>query len=62
MYQNQQTLTFDMEGDVVLIFCDRLCVPNVIRLRHLIMEDAHHSRYFITPGSTNMYHDIMEIY
>lgn len=51
-----------MEGDVVLIFCGGLYVPNVLRLRHLIMDDAHHSHYFITPGSTNMYHDIMEIY
>ena len=60
--QNQQILAFDIAGDRVLRYSGRLCVPNVAGLPHQIMEEAHHSRYSIHPGSTKMYHDIKEIY
>jgi len=60
--QDQQSLALDIVGDGVLRYNGRLCVPNVAGLRHRIMEEAHHSRYSIHPGSTKMYHDIKEIY
>ncbi|KAH0746170.1 hypothetical protein KY285_007827 [Solanum tuberosum] len=60
--QNQQTLAFDIAGDGVLRYSDRLCVTNVAGLSHRIMEKAHQSRYSIHPGSMKMYHDIKDIY
>ena len=39
----------------VLYYQDRLCVPDVRELKDEILADAHHSRYSIHPGSTNMY-------
>ena len=60
--QDQQSLAFDIAEDGVLRYSGRLCVPNVAGLRHRIMEEEHHSRYSIHPGSTKMYHDIKEIY
>ncbi|XP_070039498.1 uncharacterized protein [Nicotiana tomentosiformis] len=39
-----------------------LCVPDVAGLRDRIMSDAHYLWYSIHPGSTNMYHDIKDVY
>ena len=40
----------------------RLCVPNVYDLRNQILEEAHGSHYSIHPDSTNMYHDLREVF
>ena len=39
-----------------------LCAPTIDDLRSNIILEAHGSRYSIHPGSTNMYHDLKEIY
>ena len=49
---------FELAQNGVLYFQNRLCVPNTGGLRKRIMEEAHHSRYSIHPGSTKMYHDL----
>ena len=59
---DQQSLSYDIVGDEVLRYNSQLCVWNVSRLSYQIMEEAHHSRYSIHPGSTMMYHDIKKIY
>ncbi|XP_070050895.1 uncharacterized protein [Nicotiana tomentosiformis] len=53
---------FDITRDGVLRYRGRLCVPNVAGLRRQVMGKTHYSRYSIHPGTTNMYHDIREIY
>ncbi|XP_047260772.1 uncharacterized protein LOC124894066 [Capsicum annuum] len=53
---------FRLTQDGVLYCQNRLCVPDVNRLRRRIMEEAHHSRYSIHPGSTKMYHDLKGVF
>ena len=43
----------DAEG--VIWFKDRLCVPNVLSIRELILKEAHEIAYSIHPGSEKMY-------
>ncbi|WVZ97571.1 hypothetical protein U9M48_043097 [Paspalum notatum var. saurae] len=38
----------------------RICVPNVDRIRKLILSKAHDTAYSIHPGSTKMYYDLKE--
>ena len=59
---NQRFEVFSQEGDGVLHYQGRLCVPDVGELRHHILEEAHNSRYSIHPGATNMYRDLREVY
>ncbi|KAH0658081.1 hypothetical protein KY289_026829 [Solanum tuberosum] len=56
----QKVLAFEQEGDGVLRYQGRLCVPMVDGLQERIMEEAHSSRYSIHPGSTKMYRDLRE--
>jgi hypothetical protein len=48
----------DAEG--ILWFKERLVVPKGEVLKKKILDEAHTSRYFIYPGSTKMYHDLMQ--
>ncbi|WVZ97565.1 LOW QUALITY PROTEIN: hypothetical protein U9M48_043091 [Paspalum notatum var. saurae] len=40
--------------------CEEICVPNVDRIRKLILSKAHDTVYSIHPGSTKMYYDLKE--
>ena len=53
---------FSQEGDGVLRYQGRLCVPDADDLRRKILEEAHASRYCIDPRATKMYHNLREIY
>ena len=59
---NQRVEFFSQEGDGVLRYQGRLCVPDVAELRKHILLEAHNSRYSIHPGYTKMYHDMREVY
>ena len=52
--------TEDEQGTVW--FRNRICVPDIDRLRELILKEAHDSAYSIHPGSTKMYQDLKEKY
>ncbi|WVZ75478.1 hypothetical protein U9M48_023524 [Paspalum notatum var. saurae] len=43
-----------------LWYKNRICVPNVDRIRKLILSKAHDTAYSIHPGSTKMYYDLKE--
>ncbi|XP_069154633.1 uncharacterized protein [Solanum lycopersicum] len=58
----QRVIDFEQGGDVVLRYQRRLCIPRVDGVQERILEEAHSSRYFIHPGSTNMYQDLREVY
>ena len=45
-------------GDGVLMFGNRLCVPNVVNLRRDILEESHCSTFAMHPGVTKMYRDL----
>ncbi|EOY32328.1 Uncharacterized protein TCM_040115 [Theobroma cacao] len=53
---------FRFGEDNVLMFRDRVCVPEENQLRQAIMEKAHSSTYALHPGSTKMYRTIRENY
>ncbi|KAJ8637477.1 hypothetical protein MRB53_011744 [Persea americana] len=42
----------------VLYFRDRLCVPAQEDLKQVVMFEAHHTRYYVHPGSTKMYRNL----
>ena len=41
---------------------DRLVVPSNEELRRKILNEAHHSKLSIHPGSNKMYHDLCHLY
>nr|XP_016433949.1 PREDICTED: uncharacterized protein LOC107760417 [Nicotiana tabacum] len=51
-----------VESDGVLRMGDRLCVADVDGSRHVILKEAHNTKYTIHPGSTKMYHDLKQFY
>ena len=61
-FYNQRVEVFSQEGDGVLLYQGRLCVPYVSELRKHILAEAHNSTYFINPGTTKMYCDVQEIF
>ncbi|WMV13806.1 hypothetical protein MTR67_007191 [Solanum verrucosum] len=61
VYQ-QRVEVFSQEGDRVLCYQGRLCVPNVGELRQHILVETHKSRYSIHPGATKMYRDLWEVF
>ncbi|KAL8107856.1 hypothetical protein AgCh_024313 [Apium graveolens] len=40
----------------------RIWIPNVVELKHEILQEAHNLRFLIHPGSTKMYQDLKESY
>ncbi|WVZ52349.1 hypothetical protein U9M48_003420 [Paspalum notatum var. saurae] len=51
---------FKEEEQGTLWYKNRICVPNVDRIRMLILSEAHDTAYSIHPGSTKMYYDLKE--
>ena len=46
----KELLGFQVDEQGKLWYDDRICVPKDEALRRLIMDEAHHSAYFIHPG------------
>src|SRR3954462_10296976 len=44
----------------IVWFGNRICVPNKIELKNLILQEAHDTPYSIHPGGTKMYQDLKE--
>ena len=51
----QKVMTFKLEGDCVLRYQGRLCVPRVDEFQESIMEEAHNSTQSIHLGFIKMY-------
>ena len=49
---------FQLSPDGVIVFKDRLCVPEIRDLREEILTEAHNTPYTIHPGTTKMYKDL----
>ncbi|MCI40457.1 hypothetical protein A2U01_0061690, partial [Trifolium medium] len=49
---------FSIATDGAILYNGRLCVPNDVELKHLIMSESHKSGFSIHPGSTKMYQDL----
>jgi hypothetical protein len=53
---------FRVDEQGTLWYKKRLCVPEVKKIRELILHEAHDSTYSTHPGSTKMYHDLKSRY
>jgi hypothetical protein len=53
---------FKIADDGVLRYRGRLCVPDNLDIRDIILKKAHRSLYTIHPGSTKMYQDLRQHY
>ena len=51
---------FMIGGDGVLRFRGRVCIPEDLELKGMILEERHESRFSMHPGMTKMYHDLKE--
>jgi hypothetical protein len=45
-----------------LWFHDRICVPDILEIKELILKEAHETPYSIHPGSTKIYMDLKELF
>ena len=53
---------FHRDDQEVLLFKNRICVPDQNNLRQQILREAHESAYSIHPGGTKMYKDVKAIF
>ena len=53
---------FSIDDQGVVRFKNRLVVPSREELRRKILDEAHHSKLSIHPGSNKMYHDLRHLY
>ncbi|KAA3461401.1 polyprotein [Gossypium australe] len=62
MVQNGMAENFSIDDHNCLRFRNRICVPNVSKLKDLIIRKAHDSPFAIHPGGTKMYRNMRESY
>jgi hypothetical protein len=53
---------FSIANDGIIMFRDRVCVPDNKEIRKVVMEEGHGSRYSIHPGATKMYQDLKRVF
>ena len=53
---------FSIDEQGVMRYKDRLVVPSNEELKRKILNEAHHSKLSIDPGSNKMYHDLHQLY
>jgi hypothetical protein len=53
---------FSDDGEGVLWYKGKICVPNVKELKDKILHEAHESAYTIHPVGNKMYHDLKVTY
>ncbi|KAG0471271.1 hypothetical protein HPP92_015817 [Vanilla planifolia] len=51
---------FSLDKDDVLRFQGRLCIPDHLQLKQLLLSEAHNSKYAIHPGGTKMYQELKQ--
>ena len=56
--QEGQPSEFRIAEDGSLWYKTRLCVPNILDIKQIILQEAHNTPYTIHPGSTKMYRDV----
>jgi len=53
---------FKLSENGVLMFRDRVCVPDVLELKRQILNEGHMSSLSIHPGATKMYQDLKRLF
>jgi len=59
---SDETRDFTLGDDDILRFQGRICVPNDVEVKKLILEEGHKSRLSLHPGMTKMYQDLKETF
>ena len=54
----KKRVDFELSSGGVIVFKDRLCVPEIRDLREEILAEAHNTPYTVHPGTTKMYKDL----
>jgi len=57
---SEETKEFALGSDCVLRLRGRVCVPDNVELRRLVLEEGYKSRLSLHPGMTKMYQDLKE--
>ena len=58
----EEARDFPLGNDGILRFQDRVCVPDDVKVKRLILEEGHKSRLSLHPGMTKMYQDLKETF
>jgi len=53
---------FRLDENGVLMFRDRVCIPDVLELKRRILNEGHRSSLSIHPGATKMYQDLKRLF
>ena len=51
---------FSLSTEEVLMYRDRLCVPNIEEIKRQVLDDGHKAKYSIHPGVTKMYQNMKQ--
>jgi hypothetical protein len=60
--KEEKSSGFSEDGEGVVWYKGRVCVPNIKELKAKILHEAHESAYSIHPGGYKMYHDLKATY
>jgi hypothetical protein len=60
--KEDKTPGFSIDDQGTLWYKKHICVPEIKKIRELILREAHDLAYSIHPGSTKMYHDLKSRY
>jgi len=60
LIDTEKAKDFIVRGDRVLRFRGRVCIPEDTKVKGMILEEGHKSRFSMHPGMTKMYHDLKE--
>jgi len=59
---SDETRDFTLGNDDILRFQGRICVPNDVEVKKLILDEEHKSRLSLHPGMTKMYQVLKETF
>ena len=52
---------FTLIGDGMILFRDRVCIPNNAEVKKIMLEESHSSQYSVHPRATKMYQDMKKL-
>ena len=55
-------IDFAIDGSGGLLYKSRLCVPNDMELKRMILYESHNTVFTMHPGSNKMYQDMKQYY
>jgi len=59
--QNENS-DFKVDDQGMLRFWNRICIPDNVEMKKMILEESHRSNLSIHPGATKMYHDLKKLF